>query len=293
MPELLIGELVRQRMSALSASERRLARVLLASYPVAGLESLPRFAERAEVSPATVTRFIAKLGVHGYPEFQEALRRELQARLSSPIARFGRERSEPSGDSVLRDAFEAFEHSLHATLDTVADHEFEAVADLLSDTGRRVLVLGGRVSAPFARYLSGQLHLLRPGVPARRAGAEHPGRAAGRPRPARRPGGFRLPPLPERHHPGRPAGLLERLRCGADHRPVALPGGGLGALRPGHQRCHDGPVRFHGGRRGPGGGTGGSGARPPGRRSPIADAAAGSIPRGRGLGREDRRAGRG
>lgn len=164
MPELLIGELVRQRMSALSASERRLARVLLASYPVAGLESLPRFAERAEVSPATVTRFIAKLGVHGYPEFQEALRQELQARLSSPMARFDRERSGPSGDSVLSEAFEAFEHSLHATLGTVANHDFEAVADLLSDTARRVLVLGGRVSAPFARYLSAQLHLLRPGV---------------------------------------------------------------------------------------------------------------------------------
>ena len=87
MPEFLVGELVRQRMGALSASERRLARVLLAFYPVAGLESLTRFAERAGVSPATVTRFIAKLGLRGYPEFQDSLRQELQARLSSPLAR--------------------------------------------------------------------------------------------------------------------------------------------------------------------------------------------------------------
>ena len=49
MPEVLVGELVRQRMGALSASERRLAQVLLAFYPVAGLESLTRFAERAGV----------------------------------------------------------------------------------------------------------------------------------------------------------------------------------------------------------------------------------------------------
>ena len=62
MPEFLVGELVRQRMGALSASERRLGQVLLAFYPVAGLESLTRFAERAGVSPATVTRFITKLG---------------------------------------------------------------------------------------------------------------------------------------------------------------------------------------------------------------------------------------
>jgi DNA-binding MurR/RpiR family transcriptional regulator len=72
MPEFLVGELVRQRMGALSASERRLAQVLLAFYPVAGLENLTRFAERAGVSPATVTRFITKLGLRGYPEFQES-----------------------------------------------------------------------------------------------------------------------------------------------------------------------------------------------------------------------------
>ena len=47
--------------------------MLLASYPIAGLESVARFAERAHVSPPTVTRFITKLGFRGYPEFQETL----------------------------------------------------------------------------------------------------------------------------------------------------------------------------------------------------------------------------
>src|SRR6185312_6439984 len=60
-----VGELVRQRLDSLSPAERRLARVLLASYPIAGLESVARFAERAGVSPPTVTRFIAKLGFRG------------------------------------------------------------------------------------------------------------------------------------------------------------------------------------------------------------------------------------
>jgi len=40
MSEFYVGELVRQRMGALSAAERRLGQVLLAFYPVAGLESL-------------------------------------------------------------------------------------------------------------------------------------------------------------------------------------------------------------------------------------------------------------
>src|SRR5205814_2263526 len=75
-----IGELVRQRQADLSPAERKLARVLLASYPIAGLESVARFAERAGVSAPTVTRFITKLGFHGYPEVQEQLRQEVLAR---------------------------------------------------------------------------------------------------------------------------------------------------------------------------------------------------------------------
>src|SRR3977135_1832359 len=82
------GEVVRQRLDTLSPAERKLARVLLASFPIAGLESVARFAERAGVSPPTVTRFITKLGFRGYPEFQEVIRHEVQARLSSPLARY-------------------------------------------------------------------------------------------------------------------------------------------------------------------------------------------------------------
>lgn len=164
MPEFLVGELVRQRMGALSASERKLAQVLLAFYPVAGLESLTRFAERAGVSPATVTRFITKLGLRGYPEFQESLRQELQERLSSPLARYELSRPGGSNGSMLHDAFATHEHSLRSSVDMVSEHDFDSVVELLADSRRRVLSLGGRVSMFIARYLASQLHLIRPGV---------------------------------------------------------------------------------------------------------------------------------
>src|SRR5258706_12770560 len=86
-PESRVGELVRHHLAGLSPAERKLARVLLASYPIAGLESVARFAERAGVSPPTVTRFITKLGSRGYPEFQEVLPHKEQNRLPSPRGR--------------------------------------------------------------------------------------------------------------------------------------------------------------------------------------------------------------
>jgi DNA-binding MurR/RpiR family transcriptional regulator len=156
-----VGELVRQRLNSLSPAERRLARALIASYPIAGLESVARFAERAGVSPPTVTRFIAKLGFRGYPEFQENLRDEVQARLSSPLARY---REEPQRDSAIKTALDVSAHNLKATEELLSERDVEEAVALLADVRRRVLVLGGRVSAPLARYLAAQLHLLRPGI---------------------------------------------------------------------------------------------------------------------------------
>jgi DNA-binding MurR/RpiR family transcriptional regulator len=159
-----VGELVRQRLASLSPAERKLARVLLASYPIAGLESVARFAERAGVSPPTVTRFITKLGFKGYPEFQEVLRHEVQARLSSPLQRYRDEQPGKGADTLLTGALDVSRRNLQATIEQLSHHDFEEAVGLLSDVRRRVLVLGGRVSSQLARYLAGQLHLLRPGI---------------------------------------------------------------------------------------------------------------------------------
>src|SRR5438309_3218557 len=131
-----VGEVVRQRLDLLSPAERRLARVLLASYPIAGLESVARFAERAGVSPPTVTRFITKLGFKGYPEFQESLRHEIQARLSSPLARY---RDEPKDDSAVNNSIEVWAHNLKATLEMLSDRDVKEAVALLADVRRRVM----------------------------------------------------------------------------------------------------------------------------------------------------------
>ena len=162
--ESSVGELVRQRLNSLSPAERKLARVLLASYPIAGLESVARFAERAHVSPPTVTRFITKLGFRGYPEFQETLRHEVQARLSSPLTRYRNEPPAQGSSSALVDALDVASNNLKATLGVLSHRDVNESVELLSDVRHRVMVLGGRMSAPLARYLAGQLHLLRPGI---------------------------------------------------------------------------------------------------------------------------------
>ncbi len=172
-PATLVVELVRQRAASLSPAEKRLSRALLASYPVAGLESVARLAERAGVSPPTVTRFIGKLGFAGYPEFQDALRREVQERLSSPLARYDAEPRAGDG-SLLRASIDAARRNLEASSRQLSEQEFEAIVELLADQRRRVMVLGGRLSGTLARHLAAQLHLLRPDVVMITAGRSTP-----------------------------------------------------------------------------------------------------------------------
>ena len=161
-----VVELVRRNLGSLSPAERKLARVLLASYPIAGLESVARFADRAGVSPPTVTRFITKLGFRGYPEFQDVLLHEVQARISSPLARFRDEERSAGAGTLLTDVVDMSRQNLQATLEQLSHHDFEEAVGLLSEVRRRVLVLGGRVSSQLAHYLAGQLQLLRPGISA-------------------------------------------------------------------------------------------------------------------------------
>ncbi|HEV8596702.1 MAG TPA: MurR/RpiR family transcriptional regulator, partial [Candidatus Dormibacteraeota bacterium] len=80
---------------------------------------------------------------------------------SSPLARY---RDEPQRDSAIKTALEVSAHNLKATEELLSERDVKEAVELLADVRRRVMVLGGRVSAPLARYLVAQLHLLRPGI---------------------------------------------------------------------------------------------------------------------------------
>src|SRR5258708_39485373 len=83
--EVTVAERLRLRLGGLTQGERKVARALMAEYPVGGLEPVARLAAAAGVSPPTVVRLVAKLEFDGYAEFQQSLKSEGSARLSSPL----------------------------------------------------------------------------------------------------------------------------------------------------------------------------------------------------------------
>lgn len=159
-----VRELVRRSIGDLTPAERKVARVLLAAYPIAGLEKVAQLAERAQVSAPTVMRFVNKLGFDGYPQFQRALREELQATMSSPLALYQRRPLPSESDGILESSLRVFVRNLEATFAGLPPSEFDAVVDLLADRRRRILCTGGRFSQILAYYLYAHLHMLRPGT---------------------------------------------------------------------------------------------------------------------------------
>jgi DNA-binding MurR/RpiR family transcriptional regulator len=158
---MTIAETVRERLDGMSPSERSVARALFAAYPTAGLESLPQLAEAARVTGPTVLRFVRKIGYDGYPDFQRALRSEVQARMEGMLSLYDRVRP-PSADP-LRLELDAFRRGLDETLGSRAlAAELPQVVDALADVRRRAWFVGGRFSRLVAEYLCALLRMLRP-----------------------------------------------------------------------------------------------------------------------------------
>lgn len=154
---------VQEAMEELSNAERKVARTLLARYPGAGLTTVAELAAEAQVSAPTVLRFAGRLGYAGFQDFQRALIAELNDD-GSPLRQYEQKREAEGEGGVLARSERTLLEALQATYAQIPESEFTAVARLLSDAGRRVMVTGGRFSGLQADYLVRHLQLLRPGV---------------------------------------------------------------------------------------------------------------------------------
>ncbi|MDR6289569.1 MULTISPECIES: MurR/RpiR family transcriptional regulator [Inquilinus] len=156
---------IRAGLPELTPSERRAARAVLSAYPIAALETIAELADRAQASAPTILRWVSKLGYSGFPQFQRAVREEVQDRMKSPLSLFDtapRIGAEDGG--LLHGFFAAAAATLMETERMIDPATLDAVIDVLADPRRRILALGGRTSHIQAKYLVFHLHHLRAGV---------------------------------------------------------------------------------------------------------------------------------
>jgi DNA-binding MurR/RpiR family transcriptional regulator len=155
---------LRAALPDLPRAERQLAGHVLDHYPVAALGSITELARRAEVSTPTVVRLCQKIGYRGYPDFQQAVRAEVEAMLVSPLAKHARWAGQAPDTHVINRFADQVVANLEATLGQIDHAAFDAAARLLADPGRRVFAIGGRITHALADYFVTLMKVVRPEV---------------------------------------------------------------------------------------------------------------------------------
>jgi DNA-binding MurR/RpiR family transcriptional regulator len=162
-PEVTVAERLRLRLGALTQAERKVARALMADYPVGGLEPVARLASAAGVSAPTVVRLVAKLDFDGYAEFQQSLKSEVSARLSSPLDKHAGWPGATRGAALQRSE-RLLCDGIRSSFARLPPAEFDQAVRLLADPRRGVTLIGGRFSSMLAEHLAAHLRILRPRV---------------------------------------------------------------------------------------------------------------------------------
>ena len=163
-PSDTVADRLQSAFDHLTRAERQLADSILENYPVSGLGTITTVAAGADVSTPTTARMVQKLGYKGFPEFQAALRRELEAKIAGPIAKFDNWAERAPEGHILNRFADAVSTNIRRTLAQIDTDAFDQSCKLLADTDRAVYVVGGRITRSLADYFFLHMQVIRPNV---------------------------------------------------------------------------------------------------------------------------------
>ncbi len=154
-------DLIKTTWPLMTATDRKVARVLLSHYPVAGLQTLAELSKQAGISAPSIIRCVKKLGFVGYPEYQKVLHAEIGEMLAGQVTR------KPVSDNWhlperVRTQYAELGRAIEQTVAVLQESELAGAARLLADHSRRVSVVGGIVSVSLAQVLHRRLMTMRP-----------------------------------------------------------------------------------------------------------------------------------
>ena len=154
-----IRDQIEANSEILTQSERKLTTALLSDYPFAGLISIQELAERAEVSAPSISRFVTKIGLAGYPDMQKRLIAELREGDQSPVDIHASATRIEGG--FLAGFLDRAAEQMQKAGEVITEGQFERVCDLLVDPKRSVFSVGGRISDTIAQHMSFHLRQSR------------------------------------------------------------------------------------------------------------------------------------
>ena len=151
---------VQQLLEELTATEQKLARVVLSEPQTVAFGTVASLARAAGTSGASVVRFANHLGYDGFVELQAAVQEELAGHLRPAVERI----RQPAHDDVVGRTLAVELDNVTRSLEAIDRRALSAAAARLAAQGARVAVVPGSASFGVGHHLADQLGLLRAGV---------------------------------------------------------------------------------------------------------------------------------
>ncbi|MEP3233471.1 MAG: MurR/RpiR family transcriptional regulator [Hyphomicrobiales bacterium] len=159
-----IAEKLRLKDEQLTRSERQLSDVILQNYPVSGLGTITTLASAAKVSTPTVARLVQKLGFSGFSNFQNALKAELDEKISSPLTKRDKWVDDAPDAHLLNRFTKAVIDNISQSMAKIDPQDFDKACGLLSDPERNIFVMGGRITRALSDYFFLHMQVIRENV---------------------------------------------------------------------------------------------------------------------------------
>jgi DNA-binding MurR/RpiR family transcriptional regulator len=165
---------LRRRYDHMTQSQKRIAEYIVDNAESVAFSTVDQLAGKLDVNPSTIVRFTYRLGLNGFPDLQERMRKLVRGQLSradtaATDGGFGHLKGTSFGASLQHDM-----QNLHRTISGLSvDDLSQAVKTLVK--ARRVYIAAGFSTYPAAYYTSLILDRLRSDVVLISADAGLPG----------------------------------------------------------------------------------------------------------------------
>jgi len=153
---------ITNKLDSLTPKSQTLGNYIMQNPSKVVFMTTKELAETCEVSEATVVRFVASIGYHGYSEFQQALKDFVNTGMSLPERVNMKDIKEPGFDRLHRGVLEELNNLkyMYETIDVEIMNQF---VEYLNER-ENVFVTGSRLSYTFAYYLGWSLTKIRKGI---------------------------------------------------------------------------------------------------------------------------------
>lgn len=153
---------IANKLDSLTPKSQTLGNYIMQNPSKVVFMTTKELAETCEVSEATVVRFVASIGCHGYSEFQQSLKDFVNTGMSLPERVNMKGIKEPGLDRLHRGILEEL-NNLKYMYETIDVEKMNQFVEYLNER-ENVFVTGSRLSYTFAYYLGWSLTKIRKGI---------------------------------------------------------------------------------------------------------------------------------